>query len=94
MKVSIKSTILNLMYKEGFIKSRIIDSGVCVYKDANPGIRVDALKYDLKDPNCDEWEDDIGDMDETKPLPKFGYSASYNLNRMIANKADISRGGH
>ncbi|MBQ7674813.1 MAG: hypothetical protein IJT36_09965 [Alphaproteobacteria bacterium] len=85
----VKSRIRSLMYKHGFIKSRIIDKGVCVYKDAQPGVRIGLLRYKVKEPNCNQWNEYIGDTDVSKNLPKYGVSAVYNLEEMIANKADF-----
>ena len=86
----IRETVQKLMYKEGFIQSRIVDSGVCVYREATPGIRIDALDYTLTDPDVSEWDDPIGDCDVAKQAPRFGHAGMYNLSKMIANKADIS----
>jgi type IV pilus biogenesis protein CpaD/CtpE len=85
----VKKQILRAMHLCGFGDSRIIDSGICIYRDAKNGVRIDALKYDLKMPNCDTWSEYIGDINTDKPLPRFGASISYNLGEMIANKADI-----
>ena len=86
----IKESICDLMYKEGFIRSRVIDSGICVYKDATPSIRVDVLHYELDEPDIGEWKEDVGDCDLDKDIPKFGVSNSYNFGKMIANKADLT----
>lgn len=89
-QVRVKEQIRSLMYKHGFIRSRVIDKGVCVYKDAKPGIRIGILQYKVKEPNCDLWSEYIGDTDTNKNLPKYGVSHVYNLEEMIANKADFS----
>ena len=89
-QVRVKEQIRALMYKHGFIRSRVIDKGVCVYKDAKPGIRIGILQYKVKEPNCDLWSEYIGDTDTNKNLPKYGVSHVYNLEEMIANKADFS----
>ncbi len=85
----IKKFVYGLIYKEGFIKSRVIDSGVCVYKDATPSIRVDVLHYELDEPDVSQWNADVGDCNLDKDIPKFGVSNSYNFGKMIANKADL-----
>lgn len=89
-QVRVKDQVRSLMYKHGFIRSRVIDKGVCVYKDAKPGIRIGILQYKVKEPNCDLWSEYIGDTDTNKNLPKYGVSHAYNLEEMIANKADFS----
>ena len=89
-QIRVKEQIKSLMYKHGFIRSRIIDKGVCVYKDAKPGVRIGILQYKAKEPNCDIWSEYIGDTDTNKNLPKYGVSHVYNLEEMIANKADFS----
>lgn len=86
----VKEQIRSLMYKHGFIRSRVIDKGICVYKDAKPGVRIGILQYKVKKPNCDVWSEYIGDTDTNKNLPKYGVSHIYNLEEMIANKADFS----
>lgn len=85
----VKSKIRSLMYKQGFIKSRITDKGVCVYKDAQPGVRIGLLRYNIKEPDCSQWSEYIGDTDTNKNLPKYGISGVYNIEAMIANKADF-----
>lgn len=89
-QTKVKELIKSLMYKHGFIRSRIIDKGVCVYKDAKPGIRIGNLQYKIQSPNCDTWSEYVGDTDTNKNLPKYGVSYVYNLEEMIANKADFS----
>ncbi|MDR2646110.1 MAG: CpaD family pilus assembly lipoprotein [Holosporaceae bacterium] len=86
----VKNQLYTLMYKHGFISSRIIDSGICIYKDAKTGIRIDVLKYDVKKPNCNQWVEYIGDTDTNKNLPKYGAAGTYNTIEMIANKADFA----
>jgi type IV pilus biogenesis protein CpaD/CtpE len=85
----VKKQIYKLLYKNGFMSSRIVDSGVSVYKDAKTGVRIDVLRYDIKEPNCDLWSEYIGDMDTNKHLPKYGAADAYNFTEMIANKADL-----
>jgi type IV pilus biogenesis protein CpaD/CtpE len=84
-----KEQTYKVMHKHGFMTSRIIDSGTCVYKDAKVGIRIDILKYDIKEPNCSQWSEYIGDMDTNKNLPKYGAAITYNIIEMIGNKADF-----
>ncbi|MDR2067706.1 MAG: CpaD family pilus assembly lipoprotein, partial [Holosporaceae bacterium] len=84
-----KKQILFLAGKNGFLDSRVVNSGICVYKDAKVGVRLDVLKYEAKGPDCDTWSEYIGDTDSNKHLPKLGASGSYNLVEMIANKADL-----
>ena len=85
----VKRNITSMMNKFGFINSRIIDSGTCVYKAAKRGIRINILKYHVKEPDCSPWTESIGDMDNTKQLPRFGAVETYNLGEMVANKADL-----
>jgi type IV pilus biogenesis protein CpaD/CtpE len=85
----IRNRVYALLYKTGFINSRIIDSGLCIYKSANTGVRIDILKYEVNPPDCSLWSEYIGDMDTNKNLPKFGMSDAYNLTEMIGNKADF-----
>jgi type IV pilus biogenesis protein CpaD/CtpE len=84
-----KEQIYKIMYKHGFMTSRIIDSGTCVYKDAKTGIRIDILKYDIREPNCSPWSEYIGDMDTNKNLPKYGAAITFNTLEMVSNKADF-----
>jgi type IV pilus biogenesis protein CpaD/CtpE len=84
-----KKQIYFLTSKNGFMDSRVVDSGICVYKDAKVGVRLDVLKYEAKGPNCDVWSEYIGDADSNKHLPKLGASGAYNLVEMIVNKADL-----
>jgi len=77
------------MVKAGFLESRIVDSGICVYKDAEKGVRVDVLKYDLHKTETDLWTESIGDCDSEKNLPDYGKSMNSNLEEMIANSADL-----
>ncbi|MDR0580745.1 MAG: CpaD family pilus assembly lipoprotein [Holosporaceae bacterium] len=86
----VKNQLYALMYKHGFIGSRIINFGICIYKDAKTGIRIDVLKYDVKKPNCNQWVEYIGDTDTNKNLPKYGAAGTYNMIEMIANKADFA----
>jgi pilus biogenesis lipoprotein CpaD len=85
----VKDRILALMHKHGFISSRIVDYGTCVYQEAKPGVRINVLKYSVKTPDCSTWSEYVGDTDTNKDLPKYGFSAVYNLEQMIANKADL-----
>lgn len=84
-----KDKVMSLMRKHGFLESRIIDSGMCVYSDAKSGIRIDILQYEVNEPDCGKWTEYIGDTDTNKNLPKYGVSEVYNLEQMIANKADL-----
>jgi pilus biogenesis lipoprotein CpaD len=84
-----KKRVYSLMNKNGFPESRIVDSGACVYKEAKTGFRIDILKYDLKRPDCGFWSEYIGDVDTSKPLPKYGAAEAYNMAEMIANEADL-----
>lgn len=77
------------MSKAGFISSRIVDSGVCIYKDAKKGVRIDILKYSIDRTNVDLWNEKVGDCDVEKNMPRYGASNNYNLEEMIANKADL-----
>lgn len=81
--------IRSQMVKAGFLESRIVDSGICVYKDAEKGVRVDVLKYDLHKTETDLWTESIGDCDSEKNLPDYGKSMNFNLEEMIANSADL-----
>lgn len=87
--VAVSDSIKNTMIRSGFMLSRIVDSGVCVYKDAKKGIRVDILKYDIKGSDASLWDYSIGDSDQDKTLPKLNVANNYNLEEMIANKADL-----
>lgn len=86
---SVRSQLTSLLMKHGFMSSRIIDSGVCVYKGAQYGIRINMLKYDITEPDCSVWDESIGDIDHDKDMPKFGVAHVYNFEQMIANSADI-----
>lgn len=86
---NIGKTIISSMYKFGFMDSRIVNSGVCIYKDARPGIRINILKYNLKNSDCSKWSEHIGDMNSEKSLPKMGVAGNYNFEQMIANPADL-----
>ncbi|MDR0678035.1 MAG: CpaD family pilus assembly lipoprotein [Holosporaceae bacterium] len=85
----VKKQIRQLICKHGFIDSRIMDFGACIYQNARVGIRIDALKYDVKKIDCSIWSEYIGDTDTNKHLPKCGASIAYNLSEMIVNKADF-----
>lgn len=86
---AVKKQIYAIICANGFIKSRITNSGFCNYASAQNGVRIDILKYKLDMPNCDPWDTGIGDVDVHKSIPKHGASSAYNLSQMIANKADI-----
>ncbi|GHT94010.1 hypothetical protein FACS1894122_10170 [Alphaproteobacteria bacterium] len=81
--------VMTAAYKAGFINSRITNSGILIYEGAKRGVRIDALKYDIKEPDCSPWSEYIGDIDTNKNLPRFGVSDKYNLREMIANDADL-----
>lgn len=89
-QTKIKWRIKTLMYKNEFIRSRIIDRGICVYKYAKPGVRIGILRYKVKEPDCSIWDEYIGDIDTRKNLPRYGVSNAYNLKEMIANTADLT----
>ncbi|MDR1982832.1 MAG: CpaD family pilus assembly lipoprotein [Holosporaceae bacterium] len=84
-----KKQIRQLMYKHGFINSRIVDLGICVHKKARVGIRIDVLRYDVQEVDCNPWSEYVGDIDTNKHLPKHGTAIAYNTIEMIANKADF-----
>ncbi len=88
-KIGLSNQVKSKMLRAGFLESRIIDSGTCIYKDAKKGVRVDVLKYDLQKTDVDLWNDSIGDCNLEKPLPKYGNAMNYNMEEMIANKADL-----
>lgn len=88
-KKSISERVKSKMMRAGFLDSRIVDSGVCIYKDAKKGVRVDVLKYDLQRTDTNLWDDSIGDCDTEKPLPSYRKATNYNLEEMIANSADL-----
>ncbi len=88
-RVALSNQVRAQMEKAGFLDSRIIDSGICVYKDAKKGVRVDILKYDLKRTNVGEWDDSVGDCDIEKDLPNYGKATNYNTEEMVANPADL-----
>ena len=85
----VRNTLKQLMRENGFISSRIVDSGIAVYDDARTGIRIDVLSYHVTDPDVGTWTEYDGDCDSNKQLPKYGTSDVYNLGLMIANKADL-----
>jgi type IV pilus biogenesis protein CpaD/CtpE len=85
----VKEQVYQMMHKRGFMKSRISDLGICVYRDADPGVRIDVLKYEITEPNCEPWSEYVGDLDTNKHLPRHGSSNAYNLGEMISNKADL-----
>ena len=88
-KAKISSQVKSQMIRAGFLESRIVDSGICVYKDAKKGVRVDILKYDLQRTEIDMWTDSVGDCDIEKDLPSYGKAINYNLEEMVANSADL-----
>ena len=81
--------ITEALLHAGFMESRIINSGACFYADATDHVRVDALNYESANLGSGEWNTSIGDCDEDKDIPQYGYSEKYNLTQMIANKADL-----
>ena len=81
--------ITEALMHAGFMESRIINSGACFYADATDHVRVDALNYENANLGSGEWDTSIGDCDEQKDIPQYGYSEKYNLTQMIANKADL-----
>jgi type IV pilus biogenesis protein CpaD/CtpE len=84
-----KREISHLMGRIGFLNSRIVDSGTCIYKNAKVGIRIDALKYDTGEINCDVWSEYVGDIDTNKHLPRYGAATAFNFLETIGNKADL-----
>lgn len=88
-KSALTSQVKSLMIRAGFLESRIVDSGICIYKDAKKGIRVDVLKYDLNRTDTDLWTDSVGDCDFEKELPNYGKAMNYNMEEMVANSADL-----
>ncbi len=88
-RVVLSNQVRTQMEKAGFLDSRIIDSGICIYKDAKKGVRVDILKYDLKRSTFDEWDDPIGDCDLEQNLPNYSKATNYNLEEIVANPADL-----
>lgn len=89
VKEAARKKIRALMYKVGFLDSRIVDAGTVVYNDARVGIRIDVLKYNVKNVNTKLWDTSLGDANIYKNIPRFGSSNAYNLNEMIENKADL-----
>ena len=87
-RAKLSSQVISRMKKAGFLDSRIVDSGICVYPNAKRGIRIDVLKYDLKKPDT-SWKHSIGDCDTNKDLPAYGTSSLWNFEEMVANKADL-----
>ncbi|MDR1361942.1 MAG: CpaD family pilus assembly lipoprotein [Holosporaceae bacterium] len=85
----IRSIVQQYMYEAGFLDSRIIDSGLCIYSGAKPGVRLDVLQYNVEEPDCGRWTEYVGDMDTNKGLPRFGASDACNLGAMIGNSADL-----
>jgi type IV pilus biogenesis protein CpaD/CtpE len=85
----IRGIIQQYMYQAGFLNSRIIDSGLCIYATANPGVRIDILKYNVEEPTAAMWSEYIGDLDTNKEMPRLGVSEACNLKEMIANDADL-----
>jgi type IV pilus biogenesis protein CpaD/CtpE len=85
----VRKQLYEVLHKHGFINSRIINGGTCVYEDAKTGVRIDILKYKTEEPDCSKWSEYIGDTDTNKNLPKYGASDTYNIIEMIANKADF-----
>ncbi|MDR2724156.1 MAG: CpaD family pilus assembly lipoprotein [Holosporaceae bacterium] len=85
----VKKQLYELMHKRGFINSRIIDYGICIYEGAKIGIKIDVLKCDVKEPDCSKWSEYIGDTDTNKNLPKYGAASVHNTITMIADKTDL-----
>lgn len=83
--------IRGLMYKAGFLDSRIIDAGSVVYDKARVGVRIDILKYHVNKINLDLWDEKLGEGNIYNHIPRFGSSEAYNLNEMVGNKADLAR---
>ena len=88
-RTKLKTQVKSQMIRAGFLESRIVDSGICVYRDAEKGVRVDILKYDLRRTEDDLWTESTGDCDLEKNLPDYGKSTNSNLEEMIANNADL-----
>lgn len=88
-KKAVSDQVKSKMIRAGFLESRIVDSGVCIYKDAKKGIRVDILKYDLQRTDISLWSDYIGDCDTDKSLPHYGRATNYNMEEMVSNSADL-----
>jgi len=88
-RTALSNQVRTQMEKAGFWDSRIIDSGICIYKTAKKGVRVDILKYDLNRTNIKEWDDPIGDCDIEQHFPNYGKTTNYNLEEIIANPADL-----
>lgn len=88
-KKALSDQVKSKMIGAGFLESRIMDSGVCIYKDAKKGIRVDVLKYSLQSTDTSLWNDFTGDCDIEKSLPRYGRATNYNMEEMIANSADL-----
>lgn len=85
----VQKMLMPLMHKYGFMNSRIINRGVCIYENAKPSLRISVLRYQVKEPDCSPWSEYVGDTDTNKNLPKYGFCDVYNLEEMIANKADL-----
>ncbi len=83
--------VISSLRKAGFLESRIINSGSCFYEGAGNNIRIDALKYKSKELDMGYFDSDhdVGDCDVQKDLPKKGFADAWNLQQMIANKADL-----
>lgn len=88
-QLALKKQLKKLMFKQRFIKSRIIDKGLCIYKGAKRGVRIGALRYNIERPDCSPWRDSIGDVNTGKDLPNYGFANVYNLEAMVSNKADF-----
>jgi type IV pilus biogenesis protein CpaD/CtpE len=85
----VKKQLCKIMYRHGFINSRIIDYGTHIYANAKVGIRIDVLTYDVKGSDCGPWKEYMGDTDTSKNLPKYGAAHTYNTVEMVSNKADF-----
>ena len=88
-RTKLTTQVKSQMIRAGFLESRIVDSGICVYKDAEKGVRVDILKYDLHRTKVDPWTESIGDCDSEKNLPNYGKAMNYNMEEMVVNSADF-----
>ncbi|MBO6055585.1 MAG: hypothetical protein J6P84_01190 [Alphaproteobacteria bacterium] len=88
-KKALSDQVKSKMIGAGFLESRIVDSGVCIYKDAKKGVRVDILKYDLQRTDISLWNDFIGDCDIERSLPHYGRAMNYNIEEIVSNSADL-----
>lgn len=84
-----KQTLRGIMYRHGFLDSRIVDSGLVMYETAKTGIRVDVLKYKTKSLYTGLWRQSPGDHSIHRDLPQYGVATASNFGEMIANTADV-----